>query len=192
MRSELGYGDEHIVIGKIARLFHLKGHADVVRAAVPVVETHPNVRFLFVGNGVLRGQLERQISAAGLARHFQFAGLVAPGRIPEYLGAMDALVHASLREGLARTLPQALIAGKPVVSYDIDGAREVVVPGQTGFLVPPDWQALVDPLRQLAQDAGLRRRLGQCGRDRFADQFRHEAMTQKIRALYERVLGRGV
>ncbi len=50
---------------------------------------------------------------------------------------MDMVVHASLREGLARVLPQALIAGKPVVSYDMDGAREVVIPGETGFLVPP-------------------------------------------------------
>ena len=64
-------------------------------------------------------------------------GLVPPERIPDYLGAMDIVVHASLREGLARVLPQALIAGKPVVSYDVDGAREVVLPGQTGFLVGP-------------------------------------------------------
>ena len=53
------------------------------------------------------------------------------------MAASDIVVHASLREGLARVLPQALIAGKPVVSYDVDGAREVVIPGETGFLVPP-------------------------------------------------------
>ena len=137
VRRELGYGPEHVVIGKIARLFKLKGHDDVIRAARSVVDAEPNVRFLFVGDGVLRGRLERQIAAAGLADHFQFTGLVPPERIPELIAAMDIVVHASLREGLARVLPQALIAGKPVVSYDVDGAREVVIPGETGFLVPP-------------------------------------------------------
>jgi glycosyltransferase involved in cell wall biosynthesis len=101
---------------------------------------------------------------------------------------MDILVHASLREGLARALPQALLAGKPVVSYDVDGAREVVISGQTGFLVPPQWQALVQPLAQLAADADLRHQLGQTGRLMFADQFRHETMTRRIRELYERLL----
>ena len=79
---------------------------------------------------MFRDRLERQIAAAGLAEHFQFTGLVPPERIPELIAATDMVVHASLREGLARVLPQALIAGKPVVSYNIDGAREVVIPGR--------------------------------------------------------------
>ncbi|MDX1945794.1 MAG: glycosyltransferase family 4 protein [Pirellulaceae bacterium] len=188
VRRELGFTDEHVVVGKIARLFHLKGHADVIRAAAEVIKTNPHVHFLFVGDGILRDSLERQIAAAGLTSHFHFTGLVPPPRIPELLGAMDLLVHASLREGLARALPQALIAGKPVVSYDVDGAREVAITGQTGFLVPPEWQSLVEPLRTLAADADLRRQLGQTGRERFADQFRHETMTRRIRELYHRVL----
>ena len=192
MRGQLGYEPQHVVIGKIARLFHLKGHADVIAAAGWVVERNPNVRFLFIGDGVLRGELEQQIAAAGLKDHFQFTGLVAPGRIPEYLGAMDILVHASLREGLARALPQALIAGKPVVSYDIDGAREVCISDQTGYLTPPrDVAALSAALARLAADPELRERLGAEGRQRFAEQFRHEYMTARIRELYVRLLSRG-
>ena len=100
------------------------------------------------------------------------------------------LVHASLREGLARAIPQALIAGKPVVSYDVDGAREVCITGETGFLIPPrDITAMSSALTQLAADAALRNRLGSTGRSRFAEQFRHETMTARIRELYERVLG---
>jgi glycosyltransferase involved in cell wall biosynthesis len=191
MRAELGYQPQHIVIGKIARLFHLKGHEDVIRAAVHVVKANPNVRFLLIGDGILREALQRQIEAAGLTMHFQFAGLVPPRRIPEYISPMDMLVHASLREGLARALPQALIAGKPVVSYNIDGACEVVINGQTGILVPPQWEALIEPLTQLAGDAALRFRLGQAGRDRFTPQFRHEFMTRRIRELYQCVLKGG-
>jgi glycosyltransferase involved in cell wall biosynthesis len=189
IRSQLGYESQHIVIGKIARLFHLKGHSDLIRAAAEVVKANPNVRFLLIGDGVLREELQKQIDDQGLSQHFRFEGLVSPSQIPRYIGAMDILVHASLREGLARALPQALIAGKPVVSYDIDGAREVAISGQTGFLVPPQWKELIRPLITLAADGELRSRLGLAGRERFTEQFRHEFMTRKIRELYERVLG---
>src|SRR5262245_33152387 len=189
MRSLLGYEPQHIVIGKIARLFHLKGHSDVIQAAAEVVKANSNVRFLLIGDGVLREQLQKQIDDEGLSQHFRFEGLVPPSEIPRYVGAMDILVHASLREGLARALPQALIAGKPVVSYDIDGAREVAINGQTGFLVQPQWRELVKPLITLAADGQQRSRLGLAGRERFTEQFRHEFMTRRIRELYERVLG---
>jgi len=188
MRASLGYQPEHVVVGKIARLFHLKGHEDVIRAAAEVIRANDNVRFLFIGDGVLRDQLQSQIRDLGLASHFHFAGLVPPADIPKWIGAMDVLVHASLREGLARALPQALIAGKPVVSYDIDGAREVAITGETGYLVAPTWDKLIEPLTKLVSDADLRTRLGQVGRQRFAEQFRHEFMTRRIRELYERVL----
>src|SRR5438132_3596425 len=122
--------------------------------------------------------------------HFQLAGLVPPNEIPRDVAAMDVLVRASLREGLPRALTQALIAGKPVVSYDIDGAREVAINGQTGFLVQPRWPELVQPLIKLAADGVLRSRLGQAGREQFTERFRHEFMTRRIRELYEQVLRR--
>jgi glycosyltransferase involved in cell wall biosynthesis len=105
---------------------------------------------------------------------------------------MDIVVHTSLWEGLARVLPQALISGKPVVSFDVDGAREVVIHGETGFLLPPSRAAeLAAPLVTLAGDPELRRRMGATGRERFTDQFRHETMTRRIREVYREVLGRG-
>lgn len=189
VRAALGYAPEHVVIGKIARLFKLKGHADVIAAAREVIARVPQVRFLFVGDGVLRESLGRQIAQAGLSEYFQFVGLVPPEQIPEMISAMDIVVHASLREGLARVLPQALISGKPAVSYDVDGAREVVISQQTGFLVPPqDIARLAESLSELAADPALRERLGAEGRRRFTDQFRHETMTAQVRALYERLL----
>ena len=188
-RRELGYQPEHVVIGKIARLFKLKGHDDVIRAARSVIDAVPNVRFLFVGDGIFQERLRRQIVLAGLSDYFQFTGLVPPERIPELIAAMDIVVHASLREGLARVLPQALISGKPVVSYDVDGAREVVISGETGFLIPPrDVAALAEKLKLLAADPSLRDRFGQEGRKRFTDLFRHEHMTDQLRNLYQRVL----
>lgn len=189
VRAELGFTDGDIIVGKIARLFELKGHDDVVAAAKTVVAANPRVKFLFIGDGILRSQLEAQIAAANLQRHFVFTGLVPPSTIPQYVGAMDLLVHASLREGLARALPQALIAGKPVVSYDIDGAREVTLPERTGFLIPPrDVSALAQAIITLAGNPEQRMRMGQEGQRLFADQFRHQTMTRKIRELYWHVL----
>lgn len=187
VRRELGYGKEHVVVGKIARLFDLKGHEYVIAAAKSVLPRHPNVRFLFVGNGSLRRRSEGRIRKAGLSDYFQFTGLVPTERIPELLAAMDVVVHCSLREGLARVLPQALIAGKPVVSYDIDGAREVVLPSRTGYLLPPKSVVeLADALSELAADPALRSRLGQTGRALFTDQFRHDRMVKRIREVYLR------
>jgi len=189
VRAELGYGPEHVVIGKIARLFHLKGHEYVLRAFEQLVRREPGARLLLVGDGVLRNRLTRQIHAAGLKDHVQLAGLAPPDRIPGLIAAMDVVVHASLREGLARVLPQALIAGKPVVSYDIDGAREVVIPEQTGFLLSPkSVEPMAAALGRLAGDAALRERLGAEGRRRLTDRFRHDRMTRQIRDLYERLL----
>jgi glycosyltransferase involved in cell wall biosynthesis len=192
MRRRFDYPPDVVVVGKIARLFHLKGHPYLIAAAERVVQQCPWVRFLLIGDGILREALERQIARAGLTDFFRFVGLVQPEEIPGFLGAMDVLVHTSLREGLARALPQALVAGKPVVSYDVDGAREVVIPGETGFLVPPTTVAqLADALIQLAQDGQLRQSCGSRGRERFTEAFRHERMTERLREIYERILRYG-
>ena len=127
----------------------------------------------------------------GLADHFRFTGLVPPTRIPELLGALDMVVHTSQWEGLARVLPQGLIAGKPVISYDVGGAREVVIPNETGFLLPRDSvDELADAMLTLASDPDLRHRMGTEGRRRFTEQFRHQFMTERIREVYQRVLAR--
>jgi len=189
-RKELGIAPDEILFGKIARLFHLKGHEYLIAAAEQVVRKNPKCRFVLVGDGILRVQFERDIANRGLQQHFVFTGLVPPERIPFYLSAMDALVHTSLREGLARTLPQALIAGKPVISYDVDGAREVVLANETGFLLPATAiNELAEAILTLAADGALRARLGQGGANRFTDQFCHRHMTTRIRQLYQRLLG---
>ena len=98
---------------------------------------------------------------------------------------MDMLVHTSLREGLARALPQALLAGRPVISYDIDGAREVVIPGKTGILLPPQSvKELSASVIQLAQDASLRTKLARAGQRLCEQRFHYQSMAQQLRRLY--------
>jgi glycosyltransferase involved in cell wall biosynthesis len=191
VRRELGFRDEDIIVAKVARLFAFKGHDDLIEAAMVLGPRWPMLRFMLVGGGEWRERLEAKVRKAGLADHFVFTGLVPPTRVPELLHAADLVAHASYREGLARVLPQALIAGRAVVSYDIGGAREVVIPGQTGELVDPgDLVGLASALDRLIAAPELRRRYGEAGRALCADQFRHEQMTEAIRREYEAILAR--
>lgn len=189
IRKSLGFQPNDIVVGKIGRLFHLKGHEFVIQAAQQIASKNKNIKFMFIGDGILRQQYEAEIEKAGLKDRFHFTGLVPPTQIPELIQAMDIAVHTSQWEGLARVLPQALIAGKPVISYDVDGAKEVVITGETGFLLERDSvEELGESILKLANDPELRKLFGEEGRKRFTDQFRHQTMTRRIREVYEQVL----
>ena len=189
VRREFGIPAEALVVGKIARLFELKGHDELFDAAPAVVERFPDVRFLLIGDGALGDHLRQRARDMGIERNIVFAGLIERERIPEMLSAMDVLVHTSLREGIARVLPQALAMGKPCVSFAIDGAPEVVIPGQTGELVAAgDSAGLTDALSRLLADPDLRARLGEGGRRLVDPMYRAETMVDQIAAVYHRLL----
>src|SRR4051812_40357282 len=135
VRRQLGLRDEHVVVGTIARLFHLKGHDDLLSAAPKLCAKLPNLRFLWVGDGLLRTTFEAEIERMNLKDRFILTGLVPPTRIPELVNAMDVVAHPSRREGLARALPQGSLARCPVITYDIDGNREALIEGTTGHAI---------------------------------------------------------
>ncbi len=190
LRRELGLAPDDFVVGKVARLFELKGHDDLFAVAPALVAACPRIRFLFVGDGAWRGRFEAWAARLGLQRHFVFAGLVPPEAVPRYIGLMDVLVHLSRREGLPRALPQAMAAGRPVVACDCDGAAEVCRDGETGFLLAPgDLAALRERLVRLANDPALGRRLGTAGREFVREAFSVERMVDDLHALYVRMLG---
>ncbi|MEX1224300.1 MAG: glycosyltransferase, partial [Pirellulales bacterium] len=160
--------------------------------AEQVAAENPQVRFLLVGDGLWRESIEARIRRSILRDRVWITGLVPPGEIPAWLAAMDVVVHTSLREGLARVLPQALLAGRPVISFDVDGAREVVASDETGILLPPrDVAGLAAAMRRLAADPAMRARLAAEGRRRCTERFRHDNMTRQIRELYEATLEAG-
>jgi glycosyltransferase involved in cell wall biosynthesis len=188
VRREFGIPPDAPVVGKVARLFPLKGHDQLLAAAAAIVARHPNVRFFLVGDGILRDHLHRRAAQAGILENFVFAGLIERERIPEMLSVMDVVVHTSLREGLARVLPQALAMGKPCVSFDIDGAPEVVIPDRTGYLVRPgDAAGLAAGVNRLLADPALRARMGAEGRRLVDPAFRAETMVDRIAAVYDRL-----
>ena len=188
LRARLGLSSQDVVVGKIARLFELKGHDELFAIAPGLVERCPKLKFLLVGGGEWRARFEARARDMGLQDHFIFTGLVTPAEVPALIGIMDALVHLSRREGLARALPQALAAGKPVIAFDCDGANEVCFQEETGFLVPPgDLVTLSERILQLAQDPALGRRLGARGQSLVRELFPVERMVQDLYALYRRL-----
>jgi glycosyltransferase involved in cell wall biosynthesis len=104
---------------------------------------------------------------------------------------MDILVHLSRREGLPRALPQALAAGKPVIAFDCDGAREICLENETGFLVPiGDRASFTSRLLQLANDPGLREQFGRRGREIVRKDFATQRMVDDLHALYLRLVSK--
>jgi glycosyltransferase involved in cell wall biosynthesis len=184
-RRKLGIAPDAFVIGKIARLFKLKGHEDLFAAFQALLPQCPRARLLLVGDGLLRTHLETRAREMNLSDKIIFAGLVPPNEVARYVGIMDCLAHLSSREALSRALPQALAAGKPVVAYDFDGADEVCLEGETGFLVRTrDVSAVTKHLLELANNAGLRERLGKRGQQFVKENFAVEKMVDGQYNLY--------
>jgi glycosyltransferase involved in cell wall biosynthesis len=193
LRAQLDLAPGDIVIGKIARLAPLKGHEDLWRMLPAFSQANPRIKVLLVGDGPLRESLQTQLRRMDQVVRVRFAGLVAPEEMARYVSLMDVVVHLSRREGLARALPQALAAGRPVVAYDCDGAGEVCRDGVTGFLLPPgDTAGATRRLLELAGDPGLRERLGRRGQELVCAEFSVNRMVEDLHALYLRLAkGRG-
>ncbi len=189
LREKWGYHEKDFVIGKIARLFHLKGYKYFIEAFARVAREKPTARALIVGDGILREQLEEQAEKLGVRDKIQFAGLVPYSQIPEMLTVMDCLVHTSLREGLPRVIPQAQAAGRPVVSYAIDGAPEAIEDGKTGFLIEPrEIEQLARSVSKLIDSAELRGQFAERAREWVVPRFHWQTMVKEIKKCYNQLL----
>jgi glycosyltransferase involved in cell wall biosynthesis len=186
VRQQLGLRPEHIAVGTIARLFHMKGHDDLIGLAPQLCAKHPNLRFVFIGDGLLREQFQRDIAAKNLTDRFIFTGLVSPTRIPELVNALDIVAHPSRREGLARAIPQGQLARCPVVCYDIDGNAEGLQHGTSGFALPAfDIPAFGDSLDQLLGSPSMRTQFGEAGRQYASALFDTRVMVDKLLRVYQ-------
>lgn len=184
-RASLNLPPGALLVTQVSRLAELKGHEYLIEAAAGLDE---RIHFCFVGDGHLRTQIEERIRRQGLSSRFHLTGLIGPEQIPAAMQASDIVAHCSLREGLARTLPQAMLAGKPVISFDVDGACEVV-DHNTGVLLDPrnvpDLRAAIE---LLAGSEDLRQTLGQAGKEKCLTLFDHRRMVEQIEALYMKIM----
>lgn len=174
------------IVGNVAALVAHKGQRHLIEAARLVLPQVPDARFVIAGEGELRPVLERQIKDHHLEKHVLLAGFR-----PDVLSlhkAFDIFVMSSVTEGLGTSLLDAMAAGKPVVATRAGGIPEVVIDGETGFLVPPrDHDAMAGTIVKLLKDDALRHRMGKAGRARVQSIFSAERMVQETLRVYERV-----
>ncbi len=198
LRQQLNIPPTAFVYGTIARLQPLNGHDDLLNTATTLFEKQggvPNAHLLWIGDGIFRPRFEQILRDKGWTNRVTLTGLVPPTEVPRLLPAMDALVHPSYREGLARALPQALLAGIPVISYDCDGAAEVCLDSppnppekQTGFLVPTgNAPALCNAMIKMAANPAAAIAMGQRGRELCRTRFATDTMVSQIEGLYQKL-----
>jgi glycosyltransferase involved in cell wall biosynthesis len=188
-KADLGFDPCDVVVGQIAK-FDVQKAQDELAAAIPlVVQKCPRAKFLFVGDGTLRAQIEAQVARLGVQRQVVFTGY--RDDVEKLLKTIDVVALPSRWEGLSLVLLEAMACRKPIVATRVTGNVDVVVDAETGFLVPsgaPD--ALAEKLIQLLQDARLRDAFGQQGRRRVEAEFSLDRMVAQIRSLYQDLLNR--
>ena len=187
-RRKYEIDEDSIVLITIARLFMLKGHEYIIESAKQLSKRFEKSVWLFVGDGNLSNHFKEQVRQLGLSERIKFTGLLPPGQIPLAIQSSDILVHCSLREGLARTLPQAMLCSRPAVSFDIDGAREVVNENTGRLIEPKNVEQLTKACAELIEDEDLRKKLGENGRESVKEKFAPETMGDTIEAVYEKLL----
>jgi glycosyltransferase involved in cell wall biosynthesis len=187
VKADLGFDPGDVVVGQIAK-FDVQKAQDDLAAAIPfVLERCPTAKFLFVGDGALRPQVEAQIARLGVARQVVFTGY--RDDVATLLKAIDVVALPSRWEGLSLVLLEAMACGKPIVASRVTGNVDVVVDGVTGFLVSSGApQALAEKIVLLLQDARLCDELGRRGRERVAQDFSLAQMVARMRSVYQDLL----
>jgi len=185
--NKLGISDASIIVGTVANLRPVKGHGYLIDAAAHVLQAHPNVHFVFIGEGDLRSALEGQVKDLGIDGHIHFLGHREDARF--LASGFDLAVLASLHEGLPNTVLEAMAEGVPVVATAVGGVTEIIVDQETGFLVPPgDTAAMAHCLRYALEHDHLRMSIGMRGYQYVRSTFDVERMVASVQNLYDELL----
>lgn len=189
-RRELRIDEDAPLAGMVATLTPQKDWPVFLRAADIVRQALPAARFIVVGDGPLRGELERQTAVLGLGEAVVFAG--QRDRVAPLIGAFDVAALSSCdHEGCSNYLLEAMGLSKPIVATDIGGNRELVREGENGLLVPVgEPQAMAQALLSLLGDAKAAKRMGAAGRAGFKDGFSVPVMAGNYGRLYEELLAK--
>ena len=178
-----------VVIGAAGRLVDVKDHATFVEAIAALKARRHDVVGVIAGDGPLKADLEARITRAGLDGSVRLLG--HRGDIEQVFEGLDIFVQSSKSEGMSNTILEAMASGLPVVATHVGGADEMVVPGETGILVPPsNAERMADALARLVEGAELRTRMGQAGRRRAFGEFSLDRMIHNYETFYRDVAGR--
>lgn len=184
VRQELGLGAGSVVIGSVMRLSYQKQPLLFLEAARRLLaENGERYRFLVVGDGPLRSQCQDFICQNKLEEQVILAGNRED--VNRLLTAVDIFALFSAYEGLPLTIIEAMLAGVPVVASDVGGVGEMVVHGETGYLVQgTDIGPAVEQIKELADNEELRVKMGLAGRKRAKELFDLEVMIGRYEQLY--------
>jgi glycosyltransferase involved in cell wall biosynthesis len=174
-------------VGIVGRLFPIKNHHLFLDAAARIAKQAPETRFVIVGDGALRADLEKMACDLGIGESVLFLGWRQD--MARILADLDVLVVSSDNEGTPVSAIEAMASGKPVVATRVGGLPDVITEGRTGYLVPPkDAAALADAVLKLIADAEARARMGQAGRQAACERFAETRLIRDTEALYRQLL----
>lgn len=194
LKSSLGIDEKDKVIGFIGRIVREKGVEELILSLKQVGQTIPNVKLLIVGDTLesdrdqgAKERIKQLIDINGLTNKVIFIGFRE--EIPQIYKIMDVFVLPSHREGMPRTVLEAMASGKPVIATNIRGCREEVLDGVTGLLVPvKDSTALTEAIKQVLLDERLANKMGLAGYKRAQDSFDENQVIDKEMKIYQRLL----
>jgi glycosyltransferase involved in cell wall biosynthesis len=187
--EELGLPPDARLIGAVGRLWPQKRLKDLIWAADLLKVIRDDVHLLIVGDGPHRGRLEQFRRQVRIEDKVHFLGHRPD--VPRLMPHFDVLWLASEYEGLPNVVMEAMVVGVPVVASDISGNRDLVIPGETGYLVPlGDRAAFARHANKLLDDVELSRRFGAAARQRIALEFSVERMVERHEQLYRELLAK--
>jgi glycosyltransferase involved in cell wall biosynthesis len=190
-RERLGVAGAGLVVGWVGEFTRRKRPGDVLKVARRLGASLPDARFLMAGEGPLEGDTRQRAAALGFQQTVLFPGW--QGDVPSFLAGCDTLVSTASQEGLPRNILEAMACGLPVVAWNIRGCRDLVVDGETGFLVPfGDFDGMCARVDQLAHDESMRRGMGAAARERVMCEFSQDRVLEVMSRIYVGQLGKGV
>lgn len=191
LRKEWDIGRAFPVIGYAGRLMPEKDLDTWLRSAALIAKKYPQARFVLVGEGrdnAMLNHLQRLATTLGIAKQVIFPGYF--DNLPPAYTTFDIFLLSSRREGLPNSVLEAMAMGIPVVTTDVAGTKELVVEGETGFILPQgDADGLAEAVMALADCDQLRLRMGLAGRKRVEHKFSFDHRLRRVEALYEQILG---
>jgi len=187
LRAEFGLPKDALIVGNVGFLVGHKDHANLVRAAAIVRQTHPEAYFVVAGEGELRPEIEKLRDELGLHDQFILAGFRSD--VPAVLGDFDVFTLSSCMEGIAGSLFEAMAMRCPIATTNAGGIDEYLVDGANGLMVPTrDPEALAAAIVRLIEDHALRASVAEAGRGTIEERFSIDALVEQTLAVYERVL----
>ncbi|MEX5216050.1 MAG: glycosyltransferase [Nitrospiraceae bacterium] len=188
-KKDLGLAGDELVVGVVGNLYPVKGHTYLLDAIPQILKDCPKTTFLFIGRGELDVPLKTKAKTLGVEEKVRFLGLRQD--VPKLLAIMDVFAMPSLSEGLSIALLEAMAAGKPVVVTRVGGNPELVVEGQTGYLVPAGQAPpLAEAILSLLRDQTQAKAFGVRAQHIVGERFTLDLMVNQYSILYQRAISR--